>query len=110
MRIISFKAVFFLFFFFVLCTEPLQSLKAIVEFLNHTLITAYKANTHQITGKYTHLCIQAVEAYGSIERPKPFLPCIVFRFRVQIHLSGWNWVDRSLCCFQCLDLSALNLK
>lgn len=37
-------------------TEPLQSLKASVEFLNLTLITAYKIN--KITGKYTHLGVQ----------------------------------------------------
>lgn len=50
LRIVSSNVVFgvvvFIFpVFFVLCTEPSQPLKAVVEFLNYTLITAYKTNT-----------------------------------------------------------------
>lgn len=32
----------------MLCTEPSQPLKAVVEFLNYTLITAYKTNTKSL--------------------------------------------------------------
>lgn len=43
-------------------------------------------------------------------RAEPSLPCVVCRFRVQIHLRDWAWADRSRCCSRCWGLSALNGK